>query len=47
MGFSFFEIIRLNVFGVASKIQFEENWVIFLSVINLYVDESFQLQVSG
>ncbi|ODN00588.1 Huntingtin, partial [Orchesella cincta] len=38
-------IFKLNVFGVASKIQFEENWVIFLSVINLYVDESFQLQI--
>lgn len=38
-------VLRLNVFGVASKIQFEENWIIFLSVINLYVDESFQLQV--
>lgn len=31
---------------MASKIQFEENWVIFLSVINLYVDETFQLQVT-
>ncbi|XP_035714304.1 huntingtin isoform X3 [Folsomia candida] len=38
-------ISKLNLLGVASKIQFEENWVIFLSVINLYVDETFQLQI--
>ncbi|CAG7730919.1 unnamed protein product [Allacma fusca] len=38
-------IRKLNLFGVSSKILFEENWMTFLSVINSYGDENSQVQI--